>query len=114
MRAAAFAVAMLAWTSLALAQPAQAPAQRLPTQGVLFAAEAGDIACYLGIRDEAGQSRRWMAEFELCEDAAARIGRRFALIWREGAVQRPDCQGNPDCRRTQRVQLIVGLAPLPR
>jgi hypothetical protein len=107
MRAAMLGVVLLAWAGLAMAQPAKAPAQ-----GVLVSAEAGDIACYLGIRDESGQSRRWMAEFELCEGARARIGRRYALTWREGNVQHPDCQGNPDCRRSQRVLLVVGLKPL--
>lgn len=107
MRAAILGVVLVAWTGHALAQPAKAPAQ-----GVLVSAEAGDIACYLGIRDESGQSRRWMAEFELCESARARIGRRYALTWREGNVQHPDCQGNPDCRRTQRVLLVVGMKPL--
>lgn len=109
MRAWVVEAAMMAWAGMAAAQPAKAPAQ-----GVLVSAEAGDIACYLGIRDDTGQSQRWMAEFELCEGAAARIGRRFAFTWREGQVQHPDCQGNPECRRTQRALLVVGLKALPR
>jgi hypothetical protein len=107
MRAGVLGAAMLAFAGMAMAQPAKAPAQ-----GVLVSAEAGDIACYLGIRDDTGQSRRWMAEFELCGSASARIGRRYALTWREANVQHPDCQGNPDCRRTQRVLLVVGMKPL--
>jgi hypothetical protein len=107
MRAGVLGAAMLASAGMAMAQPAKAP-----NQGVLVSAEAGDIACHLGIHDDTGQSRRWMAEFELCESARARIGRRYALTWREGNVQHPDCQGNPDCRRTQRVLLVVGMKPL--
>lgn len=109
MRQLVLVAAMLGWAGMTSAQPAKAPAQ-----GVLLSAEAGDIACYLHIRDDAGDSRRWMAEFEFCEGAGPRIGRRFALTWREGNVQHPDCQGNPACRATRRVLLVVGMRPLPR
>lgn len=85
-----------------------------PTQGVLQAAEAGDIACYLRIRDAAGQSRRWMAEFDLCERAPPLIGRAVSLSWKPGRVQHPSCQGDPDCRHSQQVMLVTRIAPLTR
>ena len=97
--------------SPALAQSTSPPR---PERGTLLAAEAGDIACYLRIRDDAGQSRAWMAAFELCEGAEARIGRRFALDWEAGSVAHPSCQGDINCRRTQAVTLVVRLRPLPR
>lgn len=85
-----------------------------PAQGLLQGAEAGDIACYLRIRDDAQRSRTWMAEFELCEKAGPLIGQRVGLTWRQGRVQHPACQGNPDCRRTQVVMLATGMEPLRR
>lgn len=102
-------IALLSSFNLAQSQPAPRP-----ERGTLLSAQAGDVACYLEIRDEAGKSRSWMADFELCETAAARIGRRFALTWQAGNVLHPSCQGNPDCGRSQRVMLITGLRPLPR
>lgn len=94
--------------------PAQSQSAPRPERGTLLSAHAGDVACYLEIRDEAGKSQSWMADFALCEAAEARIGRRFALTWKAGNVLHPSCQGNPDCRRSQRVMLITGLRPLPR
>ncbi|UPY37564.1 hypothetical protein [Sediminicoccus sp. KRV36] len=90
------------------------PAAQRPERGTLLSAEAGDIACYLQIRDEAGRSERWMAAFELCEGAASRIGQSFLLRWRAETVQHPSCQGDTGCRRSERVMLITGLAPAKR
>lgn len=100
---------MLALAGAAGAQPAKGP-----ERGTLLSAQAGDIACYLQIRDDEGRSQAWMADFELCDQAGPRVGRRFTLTWRAGTVQHPSCQGNPDCRRLQRVLLIVGMTPLGR
>ena len=99
---------------LSLHNPAQSQPAPRPERGTLLSAQAGDVACYLEIRDEAGKSQSWMADFELCEAAEARIGGRFALTWKAGDILHPGCQGNPDCGRSQRVMLITGLRPLPR
>lgn len=100
---------------MALAGPAWAQsAPERPTSGTLVSAEAGDVACYLRIRDGNGQTRNWMASFEMCEGAEARVGRHFALSWRAGNVLYPSCQGNMDCGRSLRVMLIDGMQPLPR
>jgi len=91
---------------IALAGPAWAQA---PARGTILSAENGDIACYLRIRDEAGQVRRWMAEFEVCGAAERAIGRVVGLRWTEARVMHPSCQGDPSCRRTQRVVLVSGI-----
>jgi hypothetical protein len=102
------------WAAGSLVASGSAWAQSNPARGTLVSAEAGDVACYLRIRDEDGQTRNWMAAFELCEGAEARIGQRFALTWRAGNVLHPSCQGNMDCGRSLRVMLIEELRPLPR
>lgn len=104
------------WIACLLAAPAlaQSPGSSRPERGTLLSAEAGDTACYLRIRDEAGQSRNWMAAFELCEDVQGRIGRGFALDWETARVAHPSCQGDTNCRRTQTVTLVARLRPLPR
>lgn len=82
-----------------------------PLTGTLLSAEAGDIACYLRIRDPAGVSRRWMAEFDLCEQAGRLIGRSVNLAWTSLRVQHPSCQGDSDCKRMQQVMLVAGMTP---
>ncbi|MBS7792246.1 hypothetical protein KTR66_19765 [Roseococcus sp. SDR] len=108
---------MILAAGLALLVPAagalaQDPAP--PAQGLLQGAEAGDIACYLRLRDDHGRSRNVMAEFEICEKAGPLIGQRVALSWRQGRVQHPACQGNPDCRRSQQVMLVTAMTPVRR
>ncbi len=85
-----------------------------PAQGTLLAAQAGDTACHLTIRDDAGARADWMAGFELCEKAAGAIGRRFAFDWQAGNVLHPSCQGNVDCGRSLRVMLVQRMTPLAR
>lgn len=104
------------WIACLLAVPAQAQSQSpsRPEQGTLLSVEAGDTACYLRMRDDAGQTRNWPAAFELCENVQARIGRRFALDWESARVAHPSCQGDTNCRRTQSVTLVARLRPLPR
>lgn len=80
-----------------------------PARGTILSAEQGDIACYLRIRDEAGQTRRWMADFDACAAAERAIGRLVTLRWTEANVMHPSCQGDPSCRRTQRVVLVSGV-----
>lgn len=94
---------------LALAAPALAQSPG-PARGTVLSAQNGDIACYIRIRDEAGQTRSWMADFDLCNRAERSIGRMVGLSWRAESVQHPSCQGDPNCRRTQRVMLISGIS----
>lgn len=100
-------LALLLMTGAAHAQDAP------PLRGTLLSAEAGDIACYLRIRDETGRSRsrNWMAEFEMCEKAGPLMGRSLSFTWKPGRVQHPSCQGDPDCRRSQQVMLVSGMTP---
>lgn len=86
-----------------------AQAQAQPASGVLLSAEAGDVACYLRIRDDKGQAQSWMADFALCESATRFLRQRVALTWGATNVQHPSCQGDTDCRRTQRVTLITEM-----
>lgn len=101
----AAALALLLVTGTAQAQNAP------PLRGTLLGADAGDIACYLRIRDEAGSTRTWMASFEMCEQAEAVMGRRVTLVWRPGQVLHPSCQGNMDCGRSLHVMLVERMTP---
>lgn len=111
-KAAGLALLLLAGT--AMARPLAAQEVPPPAQGLLQGAEAGDVACYLRIRDDANRSRSWMAEFEMCQKAGPLLGQRVALSWKPGRVPHPTCQGNPDCRRSQQVMLVTGMEAVRR
>lgn len=85
--------------------------RRLPAIGTLREAVNGDIACYLTLRDDAGAEFTASADFELCADAKLK-GRRLALTYRVESVQAASCQGDPDCRKTEKVPLVVSARPL--
>ena len=106
------------WIGLALLATIAAPAEaqqtrgssRGPDSGIVLETQAGDTACYVRVRDEAGRTRSWMAGFEVCE-ANLRAGRRYRFTWETGNVLHPDCQGNMDCGRSLRVWLISRARP---
>lgn len=80
------------------------------TAGVVKSAEAGDIACYLTLVDARGAEFTEMADFELCE--AQLVGRRVRLSYRLEQVASAKCEGDPDCKLTETVPLIVKADPV--
>ena len=80
--------------------------------GTITAMEAGDIACYLTLRDDAGVRFRELADFEICEQRSL-LNKRVALAYKQGRVQSDECQGDPDCKKSRTVMLVVSARPLP-
>jgi len=81
--------------------------------GTPTAFESGDIACYLTLKDDRGATFREMADFDLCAQERALKGKRVALAYRAQRVQSASCQGNPDCKKTDTVILVVAARPAP-
>jgi hypothetical protein len=82
------------------------------TAGTILRMENGDIACYLHLKDERGAEFMELADFELCMQEKQLVGRRVALTYRVGSVQSEECQGDPDCRKSKKVPLVVGVKVL--
>lgn len=103
---------------LTVSVSAQAPAmvtidgQTKKAIGTITAMEDGDIACYLSLKDDLGVSFQEMADFELCWQKSALIGQRVALTYRPVPVQSRECQGDPGCRKSVVVLLVVAAKPL--
>ena len=98
-------------TALAKDRVEMGRAQPGPARGVLAEAVAGDAACYLTIRDEAGGTRNWEAAFEMCEEAPRLLNRRLTFTWSLATILHPDCQGNMDCGRSLRLMVVTGMRP---
>jgi hypothetical protein len=45
------------------------------------------------------------ADFEICEQDL--VGQRVELIYEAANIQAASCEGDPDCRQTEEVMLIV-------
>lgn len=82
--------------------------------GTLVAFESGDIACYVTLEDDHGARFREMADFDLCAQERALRGKRVALTYRTTRVQAASCQGNPECKTSDTVVLVVAASPAPQ
>ena len=73
----------------------------------------GDISCLLTLKDDRGATFDEPADFELCAQEKALKGKRVALTYKASRVQAASCQGDPDCKRSDTVVLIVAAKPAP-
>ena len=103
---------LLAWPAPSHAQDTVKVGQEIKrTAGTITAMNAGDVACYLTLRDDKGARFEEMADFEICQQRAL-LNKRVALSYRPQSVMSPDCQGDPACKKTRTVALVVGAKPI--
>ena len=89
---------------------AQADLQRQPphtTQATIVRQVAGDAACYLTLREDTGRETTEMAEFDLCAPSANLQGKKVQLTYAQRTVMDPSCGGDPTCKRTRAVGVVV-------
>jgi len=91
---------------------ARAASQGKQTTGKLVNLENGDVACYLTLVDARGKQFIEMGEFSLCFQKPSPIGRRVQLTYEFANVLADECQGNPDCGKSQRVALVTSIRML--
>ena len=86
--------------------------------GTLRSASAGDVACYLSMKDDRGVAFDEMAGFDLCAPESVRRfkGKRVALTYEIASVLSAVCDGNMDCGKHDREALVktMRIAPLRR
>ncbi|MFZ5780371.1 MAG: hypothetical protein ACOY4R_09265 [Pseudomonadota bacterium] len=83
------------------------------TTGTIVDMKAGDIACYLTLRDDRGTRFQEMADFEICEQRSL-LNKRVSLAYALQKVMSPDCQGDPDCKKTRTVAIVRAARPAPQ
>jgi hypothetical protein len=76
------------------------------TTGKVVSLTQGDVACYLELEDAKGARFTEMADFELCRREATLVGRTVSLSYVVASVASPKCQGDPNCRQSERVPLV--------
>lgn len=65
------------------------------------------MACYLTLRDELGKEFMELDDFEICLQQPSIIGKRVNLKYRMANVLADECQGNPDCKKSKKVALVI-------
>ena len=76
------------------------------TVGTVTALNAGDIACYITLKDDQGVAFKEMADFDICDQKPSLLGKRLQLNYRQTSVLSDACQGDPACKKTKKVILI--------
>lgn len=81
--------------------------------GTVTSLDNGDIACYVHLRDDAGKSFTEKADFDICFQKPSLVGKRVTLTYKLEKVMAASCQGDPDCKKTDTVPLIVAVKITP-
>jgi len=69
----------------------------------------GDIACYIDFKDTKDKSTNDMADFSFCETPAKWIGKKVTVKYTKTNVQSSECMGDPECTKSQKVNLITKI-----
>lgn len=77
------------------------------TSGVVVRLENGDAACYMTLKDDRGAEFTESAAFEICSQKPPLAGRRVNLRYGLANVMAAACQGDPGCKKSDRIALIV-------
>ena len=79
------------------------------TMGILADVEKGDNGCYLTIKDEKGNEFIEVGKFEICGQKPPLKGKRIALAYSLETIQAASCYGDPKCKKTETVPLVVAI-----
>jgi hypothetical protein len=82
------------------------------TTGTVTGLEAGDVACYMSLKDDKGSDFQELADFSVCEQTEL-VGKRVRLTYQLGKVMADECGGNPDCKKSRTVALVMSARVVP-
>jgi hypothetical protein len=81
------------------------------TVGTITELQAGDVACYITLKDDQGAEFTELGDFEVCENQSL-VGKRVTLTYELGNVMADECEGNPDCTKSKTVALVKTARPV--
>lgn len=79
--------------------------------GMPVSFQNGDTSCLIIFEDDRGRPFTELADFEICAQEKALKGKRLALTYKATRIQSPDCKGDPDCKKSDTVIMIVAVKP---
>lgn len=79
--------------------------------GTIVDMQDGDVACSLTLKDDRGRSFKEMADFPICQRKAALLNKRVALFYKLQPVPSPECNGDPACKKSVTVPLVIEARP---
>lgn len=77
--------------------------------GVVTDIDKGDNGCFVTFKDAKGAEFIELGKFELCALKPSPKGKKVSLAYSVETVQAASCYGDPKCKKTETVPLIVGI-----
>jgi hypothetical protein len=72
----------------------------------------GDRACYMKLENAQGQSSEELADFNICTQSQL-VDKRVRLTRTLTPISAISCQGNPECKNRETVNLITAVEVVP-
>jgi hypothetical protein len=79
------------------------------TLGTVTDVDKGDNGCYLTLKSASGGELIELGKFELCRPKSPLIGKRVVLVYSIETIQAASCYGDPKCKATETVPLVVDV-----
>jgi hypothetical protein len=77
--------------------------------GVVTDVDKGDNGCYLTLKDDKGLEFIEVGKFEICTQKPPLKGKRVALAYNIETIQATSCYGDPKCKKTETIPVVVGV-----
>ena len=79
------------------------------TLGQMIDVDKGDNGCYLTLKNEKGGEFIEVGKIEICSQKPAVKGKKVVLAFSFESIQAASCYGDPKCKKTETVPLVVGV-----
>ena len=79
------------------------------TLGKVADIDKGDNGCYITLMNEKNVEFIEVGKFEICSQKPPIKGKKVALAFSLETIQAASCYGDPKCKKTETVPLVVGV-----
>ncbi len=79
------------------------------TRGKVADVDKGDNGCYITLLDDKKNESIEIGGFELCNQKPPFKGKKVELTFSMETIQAGDCYGDPKCKRTESVPLVMSV-----
>ena len=79
------------------------------TLGQVVDVDKGDNGCYLTLKNAKGAEFIEVGKIEICSQKPAVKGKKVVLAFSVENIQAASCYGDPKCKKTETVPLVVGV-----
>ena len=79
------------------------------TLGTVTDIDKGDNGCYVTLKTASGGELIELGKFELCRKKSSLMGKKVSLVFSMETVQAESCYGDPKCKKTETVPLVVDV-----